>query len=131
MYVDRDKSEEIQEWVRSVINRLLDVYRFTTGEFYVDSVPANELWEYEIMDTNEDGKTFPSPVECRRILPQGHGVRLARIASISTEAEQILHNGSELPIPRTLYLNAKRAQLVESYRLAVIEAETAFEVLVD
>ncbi len=82
------------------------------------------------MDTNEDGKTFPSPVECRRVLPL-YGTRLARTAPIPTEARQVLHDGTELPVPRTLYLNARREELLENYRLAVVEAETAFETLVD
>ncbi len=43
----------------------------------------------------------------------------------------MLRDGTELPIPRTLYQNAKREELLENYRLAVVEAETAFETLVD
>lgn len=131
MHVERDGSKEIQKWLHTEINRLLDVYRYTTGEFHVDTVPANELWEYEVMDTKEDGETFPNPIECRRVLPLGYGVRLARTAPISAEAKQVLRDGSELPIPQALYLSAKRAQLLENYRSAVVETETAFEALVD
>jgi hypothetical protein len=103
MHIAKDETEEIQKWVHAVINRLLEVYRYTTAEFYVDTVPANELWDYEVIDTNEDGTTFPSSVEGRRVLPLRYGIRLARLAPIPTEAEQILRGGSELPIPRTLY----------------------------
>ncbi len=131
MYVEKDKSDELQRLIHAVINRLLDVYRFTTGESYVDTVPANELWEYEVMDTNEDGTTFPASVECRRVYPMGYGVRLARTVPIPSRARQVLREGSELPIPRTLYLNAHRARMLESYRLAIVEAETAFEALID
>ncbi len=74
--------------------------------------------------------TFPSPVECRLVLPLP-GTRLARTAPIPTEARRVLHDGAELPVSRTLYLNARREELLENYRLAVVEAETAFETLVD
>lgn len=131
MRVEWDKHKEIQGWIHAVINRLLEVYRYQTGEFHVDAIPINELWEYEIMDTNEDGTTFPSSVKCRRYFPLGSGVSLARIAPVPTEARQLLRDGTKLPIPRTLYLNAKREELLENYRLAVVEAETAFETLVD
>ncbi len=43
MHVNRERDEEIRRWVHAVVNRLLEVYRFTVGEFHVDTVPANEL----------------------------------------------------------------------------------------
>jgi hypothetical protein len=130
MYVD-PKSTELQDWVHAVINRLLEVYRFATKEFHVDVVPKNELWEYEAFSTNEDGRTFPSPIHCVRMMPFGYGTRLARSAPISEEAKRFLSDGTRLPLAQTLYLNAQREHLLENHRLAVVEAETAFEALVD
>jgi hypothetical protein len=50
---------------------------------------------------------------------------------IPDEARNLLRDGTELQVPRVLYLNAKREALFENYRLAIVEAETAFEALVD
>lgn len=36
-----------------------------------------------------------------------------------------------MPVPQVLLLNARREALLENYRLTVVEAETAFEALVD
>lgn len=129
-YISKDNSKEIQKRMHAVINRVLEVYRFTTGEFHVDNIPMNELWEYEVMNTNEDG-TFTSPIECRRVLPLGYSVTPARTVPIPDNAKAFMRDGTELPVPRLLLLNAKREKLLENYRLAVVEAETAFESLVD
>ncbi len=43
MQIEWDRREEIQGWIHTAINRLLEVYRYKTGEFYVDTIPANEL----------------------------------------------------------------------------------------
>jgi hypothetical protein len=56
---------------------------------------------------------------------------LARIARIPNEAKDFLKDGTPLPVPKTLLLNARREELLENYRLAVVEAETAFETLID
>jgi hypothetical protein len=97
MYVD-PKSTELQDRVHAVINRLLEVYRFATKEFHVDVVPKNELWEYEAFSTNEDGRTFPSPIHCVRMMPFGYGTRLARSSPISEEARRFLSDGTRLPL---------------------------------
>ena len=61
----------------------------------------------------------------------GYGVMLACLSSIPYAAKQLLLSGSEVPITRILLLNARREELLENYRLAVVEAETAFETLID
>jgi hypothetical protein len=45
-------------------------------------------------------------------------------------AKGYLSEERELPLTQALYLNAKREMLLENYRIAVLEGETAFEVLV-
>jgi hypothetical protein len=36
---DFENREELLSWVLAVINRVLDVYRYTTEEFHVDTIP--------------------------------------------------------------------------------------------
>ena len=66
--------------------------------------------------------------------PGGDDVRLgpATIVSVSDEAQQILQEDTQIStIPQVLYLNAKRENFIEKYRMAVVDAETAFEALVN
>jgi hypothetical protein len=116
-------------WIHAVINRVLDVYRYTTEEFHVDTIPKNELRDYKVRTINEDG-TFDNR---ESMVTGGITGWLVHVPPepIPDEALRLLGDGTELPIPRVLYLNAKREEFYENYRLAVVEAETAFEVLID
>jgi len=133
MYVEADMMDAYREllgWVQAVINRLLEVYRYTTGEFHVEAIPKNELRPFSVQNVKEDGtlenreKMVSGPIG-------GEWVRVARTEPIPAEAQRILRDGTNLPIERMLYLNARREALFENYRIAVVEAETAFETLVD
>jgi hypothetical protein len=133
MNVDPDNFEEIAEWAHAVNNRLLEVYRFTMEEFHIDTVPVNETWELEVQRQRyvDDIAPIPHVIEGKRYFPPIGGAQLARIARIPNEAKNFLREGTPLPVPKTLVLNARREELLENYRLAVVEAETAFETLVD
>ncbi|MDP3062458.1 MAG: hypothetical protein Q8O40_04475 [Chloroflexota bacterium] len=120
--------QEISGTVHAVLNRLLAVYRFTAGEFHVDMVPRNEMWPMDVFTLNDDDTIGPE-VQHRESF--GGGLTIARHEVIPPEARRILAHGAELPMSRTLFLNAQREELFENYRLAVVEAETAFETLVD
>lgn len=130
---DEQEQEEIRRWIHAVMNRLLEVYRFTTGEFHVDTIPVNELWEYEVQTWLDSDKGSPAPdtVEGKRFYPPLGGTQLARISPIPDTARRLLADGEQLPVSQVLLLNARREILLENYRLAVVEAETAFEALVD
>jgi hypothetical protein len=114
--------------VHRVLNRLIEVYRVTMGEFYLEPVPFNELWRYEV-GTIEDSGVLSRDVSV--VQSYGYGITLARTARIPEEARHLLSSGDPLPVPRLLYLNAQRENLLENYRVAVIEVETAFEVMID
>jgi hypothetical protein len=130
---DEEEQKEVRRWIHAVINRLLEVYRFTEGEFHVDTIPMNELWEYEVQTwaDSDEGSHAPSTIEGKRFYPPLVGMRLARIAPVPDVARRLLADGEQLPVPQVLLLNARREALLENYRLAVVEAETAFEALVD
>jgi hypothetical protein len=127
MYVEHetDNPWPLLDWVHAVINRVLDVYRYATDEFHVETIPKNELRDYTVRTVGPDG-TFSSPT---MIIP--HWKVYLPPEPISDEARRLLGDGTDLPIQRVLYLNAKREVFYENYRLAVVEAETAFEVLID
>jgi hypothetical protein len=115
--VDIDNFKEIAKWAHSENIRLLEVYRFTMEEFHTDTVPVIA--------------PIPHATEGIRYFPPVGGAQLARIARMPNEAKDFLKEGTPLPVPKTLLLNARREELLENYRLAVVEAETAFETLVD
>ena len=119
---------KILHWVHRVINRLLEVYRFTTEEFFVDAMPKNELWPRDVFTVNDAGGLSP---DISHIQTFGYGITIARKANIPARARTLLSSGKELPIFEVLFLNARREELLENYRVAVMEVETAFEVLVD
>ena len=131
MYIEHDLEHnwELLQWVHAVINRVLDVYRYTTEEFHVDTIPRNELRDYTVRTLNADG-TFDNR---ESIVTGGVTGWLIHVPPepLPNEAQQILRDGTELPVSKMLYLNAKREEFFENYRMAVVEAETAFEGLVD
>jgi hypothetical protein len=133
MNVDRDNFEEIARWAHAVNNRLLEVYRFTMEEFHIDTIPINETWELEVqtLEYFDNKAIVPRVVEGKRYFPPIGGAQLSRIARIPSDAKAHLRDGTPLSVYRTLYSNARREELLENYRLAVVEAETAFETLVD
>src|SRR5215208_2255159 len=53
MYVmyDTTSREELYGWVLEVVNRLLEVYRYATGDFYVSNIPKRELFVQRIRKT--------------------------------------------------------------------------------
>ena len=61
----------------------------------------------------------------------GLGITLSRMVPIADQAVLDLAYERSLPIVDELVLNARRSILFEEYRVAVIEAETAFEASID
>lgn len=133
MNVNIDNYEEIAKWTHTVNNRLLEVYRFTMEEFHIDTIPLNETWELEVQRQHyvDEIAHITREIQGKRYFPPIGGAQLCRIASIPNEAKTYLRNENPLPVPKTLFLNAKREELLENYRLAIVEAETAFETIVD
>ena len=112
----------------AAVNRLLEVYRATTGEFHVDVVPRHEVFPVGAFLLDDSGNLTP---DASLTLDFGYGLALARTGPISAEAIQLLASGRNVPVWRTLLLNARRELVFENYRLAVVEAETAVETLAD
>jgi hypothetical protein len=132
MYVQDDLTdrEELWNWVHTIINRLLSVYRYSMEEFYIDTVPKDELNIETITTINEHGRLSETRIGFQAASSDRWLTR-ARTRPIPDEARRILRDGTELPISKVLFLYAKREHLLENYRIAVVEAETAFETLID
>jgi len=134
MYVQHDlrNLEELENWVRLVINRLLEVYRYVTEDFHVNIIPKQELPRYKVGTIREDGTIEHSESNILNFGGPGAWLRSPQTVAISDKAEQLLREGTELStLPEVLYVNAKREEFFENYRIAVVETETAFEALVD
>jgi len=129
------RDEELHQGVLAVINRLLEVYRYATGEFHIESIPRIELQVDSVSrNLKEDGTLEEPNRETLVGLDSGGPDRWltsARTKPISQEARQFLREGTTLAIPTVLYLNAEREFTFENHRIAVVEAETAFEAQVD
>lgn len=120
--------EELMGMMSSTINRLVDVYKYSTEEFYLDTIPRNEVRVISIFEVNEDGTESPFVVGH---FDYGGGIGIARYSSVPQKALDLFQSGAELPIPEMLMLNARRESLLENFRLAVVEEAAAFEALVD
>ena len=140
-YNDIGERDELQRCVLAVINRLLEVYRYATGESYISSIPRIELQIGSVSRALKEDGTVEEQNRERMIGfeagpdPLLEGARrwltTARTEPVTEEAREYLQVGDDLPLPTMLYLNAEREYIFESYRIAVVEAETAFEALVD
>jgi hypothetical protein len=130
-----ERDEELKRWVLTVINRLLDVYRYATGESHINRIPRIELQVDSISRALKGDETLEE--QNRETLigldigGPNRWLTQARTEPITEEARQLLQEGTEPPIPTVLHLNAKREYVFENYRIVVVEAETAFEALVD
>jgi hypothetical protein len=123
-----EDQDDLVDQTHRVLNRLLDVYRVTTDEFFIDTLPKSELLTLEVHTVTDQGAISPVAAHVERF---GTALTIARSTPIPAEAKTFFANGLEMPMHRVLFLNARREQILENYRLSVVEAETAFEVLVD
>ena len=127
-----DDSEELIQVGHKAINRLLDVYRCATKESHIGHISIQELGplntSHGVYDLMEDGSVWERN---SFRFDMGSGLRLARTQDLDFNSKLDLAYERPLPVVDLLVLNARRSILFEEYRVAVIEAETAFEVGVD
>ena len=120
--------EELKMITHKAINRLLDVYRVSTKEFHIGHIPVHELGMMDIAHGMYNKKDDGSIWECHTVRGDaGSGITLSRTAEMDAAAERDLQYERPLSIVDLLVLNARRSLLFEEYRIAVVEAETAFE----
>ena len=128
----RDDFEELRRVSHKAINRLLDVYRCTTKESHIGHIPIQELGpsntSHGVYELKEDGSVWE--LNSFRF-DFGSGLTHSRTQEMDGNSILDLAYERPLPVVDLLVLNTRRSLLFEEYRIAVIEAETAFEVGVD
>ena len=127
-----DDSEKLRRVSHKVINRLLDVYRCATKESHVGHVPIQELGPSNMSHGSYDFEDKGGVRELNSFrFDMGSGLTLARTQELDGNSMLDLAYERALPVVDLLVLNARRSLLFEEYRIAVIEAETSFEVGID
>ena len=127
-----NESEELRRVSHKAINRLLDVYRCATKESHIGHIPIQELGPSNTSHGVYDSKDDRNVGELNSFrFDMGSGLTLARTQKMDGNSVLDLAYERPLSVVDFLVLNARRSLLFEEYRVAVIEAETAFEVGVD
>ena len=119
--------EDLRRVTLKAINRLLDVYSSATKESHIGHIPIQELGpsntSHGVYDVKKDGGVW----ELNSFqFDLGSGLNLSRAQEM--DGNSILDLAYERPFPLVdlLVLNARLSLLFEDYRIAIIEAETAF-----
>lgn len=127
-----DDYKDLRRIVHKAINRLLDVYRVATKEYHIGHIPIHELGteniSHGIYTMKDDGSIYELHSWRYDV---GPGITLSLQEEMDYQAKVNLAYEQSLPVVDVLLLNARRSFLFEDYRIAVIEAETAFEVGID
>ncbi|MCC6606295.1 MAG: hypothetical protein IT327_24015 [Anaerolineae bacterium] len=127
-----------RDWYRNLsiksVNRFLEIYRYHSKEFHIKPLAGQELWfdfyfaflfnHNTPQASNSNFTTKIMPISYwGDIYPQLNNVPNIVISNIQTQ----LKSPQEVPLAESLLLNAYDYFDQGEYRLAVIEAETAFE----
>lgn len=127
-----------RDWYRTIsirsINRFLEIYRYHSKEFHIKPLAGQELWfdfvfaflfnhnTPQALSSNFTTKIIPISY-WGDIYPQSSNVPDKVVSNIQAQ----LKSPHEVPLSEKLLLNAYDYFDQGEYRLAIIEAETAFE----
>lgn len=127
----RTKDKEV---VLLFLNRFIETVRYVTEEYWIEPIRYQDITEYEV--SYWDGKQKYSAVTTgfsfgTGAVALGTGHPFTVIDEKKKEIESILENELELDVSKVFLLNSKDACLQEDFRLAIIEAVTALEIVLD
>ena len=113
----------------AAVNRLIEVYRHVTDQFYVTRIPGEDIFNASVQ-WYFNGELFGG------ILQQGfgHGITMEPpppTPETLQELQSWLDSTKEVPLPWELFYDAKDRLDRGDDRLAVIDARTALEVFLD
>jgi len=113
------------------VNRLLRVYRLVTGDYYIPTLAMEDIWYYFGIGIADTGR---KPVQMRWT-PMGAGepeVNLLPDKPLEkvSEIKEMLRTEVPIPDEEELLMSARDSLDTGSPRLAVVEAQTAFEATV-
>lgn len=122
-----------KEMALRFLNRLIEVVRYITEEFWIEPARYQDIISYEMFYWDAHAhKKYPL---AKAILDTGvGGVSVGNTHPFQLKPEKMkelvktLHSGAEVDPSRLFLLNSKDACLQEDFRLAVIEAVTALEI---
>ena len=120
--------KEIPQISVRAINRIMNTCRQTTHEFYVD-ITWGDIFSHSIKHYDSKGNELPG--SSFSLAGGGAIMKMGGSGQISDEQlkeiKNILKNYVDLPLENNLILNANTNLFYENFRIAIIEAETAFE----
>lgn len=117
-----DPSEQVLE----IVNRLVDVYRFTSGRAYLRPLVMHDLDRLDV--------ERPSSGTADIVFSFGGGLAAARpdeSPEVHQRVRAFLESGERVPLHAEIIFSAKRLILARSYRTAVVEAVTSLDVFVE
>jgi hypothetical protein len=125
----RNKAKEI---ALRFLNRFIETVRYSTEEYWVESARYQDIMAYEAFYW--DGKNkYPAMLVLLDTGVGGIGVGTGHPFQIEQkkmqEIKRILENEEELDSDKIFILNSKDACLQEDFRLAIIEAVAALEIV--
>ena len=121
-----------KETVLRFLNRFIETVRYITEEYWVEPARYQDMLSYEVFYWNGK-KRYPARLT---MLDTGvGGIRIGTGHPFQLKAEKmqelinILVNELELDASKIFLLNSKDACLQEDFRLAIVEAVTALEIV--
>lgn len=115
-----------------LVQRILDVCRIVTGDHYIHNLTRADIMSYNIVHINVDGNELPGALTGFF----GGGGILATGGADTIHADKlnsvknILEKDVKIPLEQELLSHARDYYFYGSYKVAVVEAETAFEAFV-
>lgn len=115
-----------------LIQRILQVCRAVSGDHYVHNVTRADIMSYKM--THYDEHDMKLPGELTAPLGGGGTITMGGADEVNADdldkIKEMLKNDTRLPLEQELLLNASDYHFYGNYKIAVIEAETAFETFV-
>ncbi|MFC1993371.1 hypothetical protein ACFLV3_06165 [Chloroflexota bacterium] len=134
-----DEPDPIIEKAVTCINRLIQVYRAATGEFWIQPISTADIVCTQFRHCDENGNDIPgisyagpqqapgftigSPLQ---IISSGTDA-IKRSPETHTKILDMLKHDTKIPTYTTLMLDAQSSIRFGRFSLAVVEAQTAFE----
>jgi len=121
------------------INRLIDVYKTVTGEFWIPTISSADLLGVQYRHCDENGKEKPGLVYGGPIHVPGINLggpsqiissgltSIKRTSEIHIRIRDMLTKGTTIPTYTSLMLDSQNSIRFGRFHLAVVEAQTAFE----
>lgn len=125
-HIERNHSSYRAQAVNST-NRLIATYRHVTGECHIRQLTGNDMWfDYSValVSVKNPSESYFMPVyDLHSILPKIPDIPETAVMDIKDK----ISANYQIPLAEELLLNAYDWLDQGNYRMAVIEAETAFE----